>query len=119
MYTRRWQDWVLLILGIWLFVSPFWMAGYASTEGVSAWNSYIFGVLVVAFAWAALAAYRRWEEWVELAIGIWLVISPFVLTFYHAERGAAWNHIILGVLVVIGALWALATSPREQIRVRA
>lgn len=110
---RRWQDWVMLILGIWLFFSPFWMAGYASTGSVAAWNSYIFGVLVVAFAWAALAAPRKWEEWVELVMGIWLIIAPFVLGFFRVEYGAAWNQIVLGVLIAIGSLWSLAVYPQR------
>ena len=107
MKAKRWQDWVMLILGIWLLVAPFWMSGYASHGSVAAGNSYIFGILVIAFAWAALATQRRWEEWVELAIGIWLVISPFVLRFWGSEHGAGVNTLILGILVLIDAIWAL------------
>lgn len=118
MKTQRWQDWLMLIFGIWLFFSPFWMEGYASAQSVAAWNSYIFGILVAAFAAAALRAPRPWEEWVELAIGVWLVISPFVLGFYRVEYGAAWNQIILGVLIGIDALWALAAYPEQRQRVK-
>lgn len=116
MKAQRWQDWVMLIFGAWLFFSPFWMAGYASNTSTAAWNSYIFGVLVAIFALAALATPRRWEEWVELALGVWLVISPFVLAFYRVEYGAAWNQIILGVLIAVDSLWALAAYPEQQVR---
>lgn len=109
----RWQDWAMLVFGVWLFFSPFWMAGYASMSSVAAWNSYIFGVLVAAFAVAALTTRRRWEEKVELAFGIWLVISPFVLGFYGSENGAAWNHIAIGLLVAVDALWILAATGRR------
>lgn len=105
----------MLIFGIWLFFSPFWMAGYASASGIAAWNAYVLGVLVVAFAWAALATAQRWEEWIQLVLGIWLVISPFVLTFYQTEYGAAWNEIILGALIGIDALWVLAASPHQHV----
>jgi hypothetical protein len=107
MKAKRWQDWVMLILGIWLFVSPFWMSGFESMGGRAAVNAYIFGVLTVAFAWAALATARRWEEWVELAIGIWLVISPFVLAFWGSEHGAGVNTFVIGILVLLDAIWAL------------
>ncbi|MFL6623249.1 MAG: SPW repeat protein [Sulfurifustis sp.] len=117
MRTQRWQDWVMLVLGIWLFLSPFWLTGYASTQSVAAWNSYVFGVLVAGFAWAALANQRRWEEWVELVLGIWLIISPFVLGFYRAEYGAAWNQIVLGVLIAADAAWVLAAYRGERVRV--
>lgn len=116
MKTQRWQDWVMLIFGLWLFFSPFWMAGYATSGSIAAWNSYVLGVLVVGFAWAALATPQRWEEWIELALGVWLVISPFVLVFYKTEFGAAWNQIILGVLIAIDALLALAAYSEQQVR---
>lgn len=116
MKSQRWQDWMMLILGAWLFFSPFWMAGYLSATSAAAWNSYIFGILAVAFAWAALGTLRRWEEWVELAIGAWLIISPFVLTFYRAEYGAAWNQIIVGALIAIGSLWVLAVYPEQRVK---
>lgn len=118
MKTQRWQDWVMLVLGIWLFFSPFWMAGYLSAGSGAAWNSYILGVLVVIFAAAALSTGRRWEEWVQLVLGIWLIISPFILSYYAREYGGAWNQIIIGLLIGIDAIWALAitTETRRQVR---
>jgi hypothetical protein len=114
MGTKRWQDWVMLVFGIWLFVAPFWMGGYESTGSVAARNSYILGILVFAFGWAALATARRWEEWVELVLGIWLIISPFVLGFWGAEHGAGWNQLILGILIGLDAIWALS-APRPSL----
>ncbi len=117
MKTQRWQDWVILILGAWLFFSPFWMTGYASSGSVAAWDSYVLGVAAVVFAIAALGTGQRWEEWVELVIGAWLIIAPFVLRFYTSEYGAAWNQIIVGILIAGDAIWVLAATPRERIRV--
>lgn len=97
MKEKRWQDWVMLVLGIWLFVSPF-ILQYADLRGTAALNSYVLGIAVVAFAVAALARPQMWEEWVNLALGIWLIISPFVLGF-QSETVALWNHVILGLLI--------------------
>jgi hypothetical protein len=110
----RWQDWVMLALGAWLFVSPFWMVGYASPVSTAAWDSYVLGILVSIFTIAALASPRRWEEWIELVLAILLVISPFVLLFYANETGAAWNTIIVGVLIGTGAIWVLALQPSRR-----
>ena len=111
MKSQRWQDWVMLVFGAWLFFAPFWMGGYSSSGSIGACNSYVLGVRVFAFAWAALATTRRWEEWVELALGVWLVIAPFVLRFWGPEHGAAWNQIVLGVLIGLDAIWVLASRP--------
>ncbi len=107
MREKRWQDWVMLIFGIWLFFAPFWMAGYASHSSMAAGNSYVLGILVFAFAWAALATANRWEEWVELVLGIWLITAPFVLGFWGGEHGAGVNQLVLGILIVLDAIWAL------------
>jgi uncharacterized membrane protein HdeD (DUF308 family) len=102
----RWQDWLMLLFGIWLFISPFIM-NYGTLTGVAAWNAYILGVAVFVVALVALFSPRKWEEWVNLILGIWLVISPFVLMVY-ANNGATWNNIVLGVLIGADAIWALA-----------
>ncbi len=107
----RWQDWMILILGVWLVLSPFWMAGYASAVSTAAWNSYVLGVAVAIFAAAALANPRRWEEWFQLALAIWLIISPFVLLFFDNENGAAWNTMFVGALIGVDAVSILVQRP--------
>jgi hypothetical protein len=42
--------------------------------------------------------------------GIWLIISPFVLGFWGTEHGAGVNQLILGILIGIDAIWALAAA---------
>lgn len=104
---RRWQDWINVLFGIWLFFSP-WILGYAMGGGnAAAWNSYIFGIGVIIFAVSALAKPAQWEEWINLAFGVWLLLSPWVLNF-SGEPAATWNHVILGVLIGGDAIWAMA-----------
>jgi hypothetical protein len=105
---QRWQDWLMLIFGAWVFFSPFWMPAYVSRGDAAAWNSYIFGALAFAFAWGALATRQLWEDWINLLIGIWLIIAPFALGFHSRESGASWNQIILGILMGLDAIWVLA-----------
>jgi hypothetical protein len=99
-----WQDWVNLVLGAWLLIAPFLGVGAASDAAM--WSSYLSGVLIMVFAWAALARPQRWEEWLNLLVGAWLIISPFVLNYTYLS-GAMWNHIIVGILVAADALWAM------------
>ncbi len=116
MQSKRWQDWVMLILGAWLFFSPFWMSAYASTTSIAAWNAYVLGAVVVVFACWAIASPQTWEEWTNLALGAWLIIAPFVLAFYNSESGAAWNQIVIGLLIAGDAAWALAQYIHPQVR---
>lgn len=126
---QRWQDWANIILAIWLFISPWVLsfgpsapvggygapATYVATAGASnaSWNAWIFGVIVFLVALSALSRMKLWQEWVNLLIGIWLFIAPWVLGFVRLP-GAAWDHWIVGVLVFlvsIGGLAATRTAP--------
>ncbi len=45
----------------------------------------------------------RWQDWVELALGMWLVVSPVVLGFEQLPL-ASWNAVILGAAIIAFAL---------------
>jgi ABC-type molybdate transport system permease subunit len=102
MKDRRWQDVAMLILGFWLVLSPF-ILQYADLTGIMSLNSYVFGFAVVVFAAIALYRPQMWEEWVNLVLGIWLILSPLVLGF-RDETVATANHFIVGLLIVIDAM---------------
>lgn len=101
MKNYRWQDWGSLILGAWLFLSPF-VLQYPDFRSLASIHSYILGAGIVLFAALALARHETWEEWITLVLGIWLIVAPFVLDF-RAQPVAMWNHIIVGLLVVVEA----------------
>ena len=70
----QWKDVGNLLLGVWLAVSP-WALSYAS-EATPAWNAHTVGVIIAVSALAALFAFQQWEEWVNIALGAWLIASP-------------------------------------------
>lgn len=111
--TKRWQDWLLVAFGAWLVISPFILA-YNSTTDVAAWNSYILGVAVAAFAIGALAVPRIWEEWVNLVLGIWLIVSPYLLQYSDVDPVATRNHLIVGFLIAASAIWAMVQYPAHR-----
>jgi len=109
---QRWQDWTVLTLGVWLFFAPFLMT-YGSITGVAAWDSYVIGAAAALFATSALwrASPSQAEEWVNLVLGLWLIAAPFALGFYASAAAAAWNQVVVGVLIAGAATWALAERP--------
>ena len=52
---------------------------------------------------------RAWEEWTEGALGVWLVVSPWVLAFDTLQL-AMMSTVLTGVAVLVLALWVLATD---------
>ena len=94
------------VLGAFLFVAP-WL--FAFESGAASWNAWIVGIAVVVFALAAVADLQEWEEWVNLALGLWLAVSPWVLGF-AGLAAAMWTHVGAGLAVAILAaveLWLL------------
>jgi hypothetical protein len=122
---RRWQDWANLVLGVWLFISP-WLLGFAAGAAVvggapvggpaaggapavatAAWDAWIFGIVIAAVAVWAMSQFAPWQEWVNMAVGIWLFIAPWILGFSGA-RNAAWDHWVVGLVVFLISLSALS-----------
>jgi hypothetical protein len=112
MEKRRWQDGVMIVFGVWLFCSPF-ILQYTSYTDPAAWNSYILGVAVSVVAIIALAAPHLWEEWVNFVLALWIVFSPWLLGF-TSSNAATINHVILGILVGIDALWAISQRSMKE-----
>jgi len=100
-----------LILGAILLFSP-WIFGFES--GHLSQNAVISGIVIAILAIAALAAFAVWEEWLNLIVGLWVLVSPWVLGF-AGNRTAMTVHVIIGALVAILAaveIWITQTPSR-------
>jgi hypothetical protein len=98
-----------LVLGAFLFVSP-WIFGF--DVGKASGNANIAGIVIAVLAIAALAAFAVWEEWLNLIVGLWTLVSPWVLGFQGTT--AMTIHIIVGAAVAILAaieLWMMSQIP--------
>ena len=108
---QRWQDWMNLVLGGWLILAP--LIGLGVSDDVAAWNSYGSGAVVVLLCIAAITRAYVWEEWASLAIGLWLVVAPFLLGYTHLA-GPMWNQVIVGLVVGLDALWGITQMHGEH-----
>ncbi len=48
-----------------------------------------------------------WQNWVNFALGIWLVIAAFIPGITASRSGSLWNDLIVGVLVAIFAFMSI------------
>jgi hypothetical protein len=106
---RHWQDWVNLVLGLWLILSP-WLLGYSSAPAAM-WNAVIIGVVVGLMSFLHLRGGPLWEEWANVVLGIWLILSPWILGF-SGMTSAMWNAVIVGILVGVLALSEARETPK-------
>jgi hypothetical protein len=102
-------DCYTVAFGLFLFVSP-WLFAYAN-EGarIDLWAS---GTAIAAMSVAAIVAFANWEEWLNLMLGFWLMVSPWALGFAHTR--AMHVSIAVGVMVAFFAaleLWLMKYEP--------
>ena len=98
------QDLVNLYLGVWAVLTP-WLVGHHPGTGVVA-DYVVVGILISFFAVAALIAFRPWQEGVNIVLGAWLLVSPWVLGF-RANPTLAGSAVLIGILVIICSAVAL------------
>lgn len=98
------QDWINLVLAVCLFISP-WVIGFVA-DATPAWNVWVVAVLLGALAIGTLTVFAEWEEWANLVLGLWLVVSPWLLGF-ATNMTVTWTHLVMGVLVAAASAWAV------------
>lgn len=89
--------WYLLVavgLGFWLMLSP----TVFGTEGLLADSSHLVGALVVSFAVMATAEPARALRFVNVVLGIWVVVAPWLLD--APSTLAILNGVVVGVALV-------------------
>jgi hypothetical protein len=101
--ARGWADATTLILGVWLALSP--TALNYMEQNTPDLNATVVGLVIAATATASLLNFRRWKEWLNGALGVWLIVSPFLLG-YPAHNIARSNQWAVGLLVGSLALWS-------------
>jgi hypothetical protein len=102
-------DIINLFLGAFLFFTP-WLFGYSA--GAMSGNAWISGIVIFLASVAALAAFAEWEEWTNVIVGIWLLISPWVLGFSGSQ--AMHIDLVIGIVVALLAtieLWSDHQTP--------
>ncbi len=105
----RWQDKLNLGLGFWLILSPLLLVNpYSPIQfDLVTMHSFIMGAIVVIIAGATLLQFKIWEEWVEVVLGVWLVVSPFILGFNHMTVAMV-NHILIGLIIAVDSIWVIS-----------
>jgi hypothetical protein len=99
-----------LIAGIWLIISPFWMGYY--TAPAPLWNTLTVGiaVTVLALVRACYPAENVGLSWINLLLGLWLIVSPSFLP-YHDLWVPARCDVITGIVIGVTALWGALATP--------
>jgi len=111
MQSYLWPNGLTLALAVWLFISPWVLT--APAAGAWAWNSCVVAIIVAALSIGALVQLAQWEDWINVILGAWLFISPWVYG-YTGTESAAWNSYIVGALIFFIGLWGVSAARRME-----
>jgi succinate dehydrogenase/fumarate reductase cytochrome b subunit len=106
--VKRWQDQLILLLGLWLFITP-WIFSYP-IPSPEAWNAFISGAVIAVLAAFDLYKTFFWAVVLNLLVGIWVAVSPWVLKVAD-QRPLMWGTLIVGIAVAVLAAWEMRTDP--------
>jgi hypothetical protein len=102
-----------LILAIWLFLSP-WIVGFAGVMP-AAWTAWLSAIAIAVISIAALSAFAEWEEWINLLLGVWVLISPWVVHVsdqQHPTLVLFFTGLVVGIISII-ELWMTHRMPPQ------
>lgn len=110
----RWASAGNVLAGLWLIVAPFIL----DFEGADAaqWNHIIVGaaVLVLAGIRAFNPDERESMSWMNVVLGLWMIVSPFLLGYANVDA-AQTNSLIAGVIILgLAAFSAYETNEAHR-----
>ncbi|KQO74801.1 SPW repeat protein [Methylobacterium sp. Leaf89] len=103
-----------VFLGITLFLAPWYLE--LGSETVAARNAFICGAAIAVIAMLALSQSYDWEEYLNLAVGLWVAAAPWALGFAELKVVAG-AHVVIGLAVFVlsgSELWRLYRSPEAR-----
>lgn len=114
---------VTFLAGVWLIVSPFALDHAAAGGEFGAyWNDITIGIVIALLAIVRAVAPRDvpWFSIVNVALGAWLIVAPWVLAYNAGAdaTAATANDMIVGAVVMIAAATSAALTYRRRSRIR-
>src|SRR5688572_20143829 len=97
-YNNMWAAIISTFIGLWIMIAPEWFP----FNKIEANNHFIVGPLVVTAAVIGIWEVNRSLRFFNLAAGVWMVISPLLLSYETKE--AIYSSIVSGALLILFSL---------------
>ncbi|MEU1529374.1 SPW repeat protein [Streptomyces fagopyri] len=104
-------DGPVFLLGLYCAVSP-WILHYTASQPALMTHNLVMGIAIAVLALGFTVTPERMYglSWAICAMGVWMIISPWVVGT-SPDTGVVLNNIIIGALaVVLGAVCAFAAT---------
>ncbi|MDH6220868.1 SPW repeat protein [Streptomyces pseudovenezuelae] len=105
------MDGPVFLLGLYCAVSP-WILHYTTSQPALVTHNLIVGIAIglLGLGFTAAPARMYGLSWAMCALGVWMIVSPWIVGD-SPDTGVVLNNIIIGALaVVLGMLCAVAAA---------
>ncbi|CAL9675092.1 SPW repeat protein [Streptomyces collinus] len=109
-------DGPVFLLGLYCAASP-WIVHYTTSQPALVTHNLIMGIAIGLLALGFTRAPERMYglSWAMCALGVWMIISPWIVG-ESPDAGVVWNNIIIGALAVVLGLVCAGTAAKAQPR---
>lgn len=103
-----------LLTGLYVAASP-WIVGFGGTTSLAT-SDFIAGIAVAFMAYGFATALDRAHgmTWTLPVLGVWVLISPWVVSGVAVTTGMVWSHVVAGVLLTFLGLNAAYFGMRTR-----
>ena len=105
------MDGPVFLLGLYCAVSP-WILHYTTSQPALVTHNLIVGIAIglLGLGFTAAPARMYGLSWAMCALGVWMIVSPWIVG-ESPDTGVVLNNIIIGALaVILGLLCAVAAA---------
>ena len=106
--SRHWQDQLMVVIGVWLFMSP-WALGYPSYSPPVI-NANIAGAIIALLAAFDLVKTYVWAVLLNIVVGVWVAVSPWLVGVVR-DPAMTWSLVLTGIATIVLGVWELRTDP--------
>jgi hypothetical protein len=88
-----------LLTGLYVAASP-WIVGFSATTSLT-WCDFIAGIAVAFMAYGFATGLDRSHgmTWTLPVLGVWVIVSPWILRGLPLTTGMIWSNVVAGVVL--------------------
>ncbi|WP_030222922.1 SPW repeat protein [Streptomyces sp. NRRL WC-3626] len=107
------MDGPVFLLGLYCAVSP-WILHYTTSQPALVTHNLIVGIAIglLALGFTAAPARMYGLSWAMCALGVWMIVSPWIVGS-GPDAGVIWNNVVIGGLAVLLGAACATTAARS------
>lgn len=107
-------DGLVFLSGMYLAMSP-WVIGFTGHSSMTASNLFAgIAIALLGIGFATVYGHMHGIAWVAPLIGVWAIVSPWVVDGGTPANSAIVSNVIVGAVIVVCSLAMMSTSMRRM-----